>query len=246
MPDKRKHRGAHPEDERLFAKSQHQALRQATADLSWLLTHGYAEDSALKIVGDRHSLTTRQRTAVWRSACPDPTLPRRTKTLVALCNCESRRLAIDGYNLLITIESALSGGLVLIGRDGCFRDLAGLHGTYRKVEETTPAIELIADHLAAGGVSSVDWYLDKPVSNSGRLKASMAEVLEARGACWNIELIDNPDPVLAVCDEVVVSSDRWILDRCRSWTNLAGELIAARIPNAWTVDLRHGAGDVET
>ncbi len=71
MPDKRKHRGAHPDDNRLFAEDQLPSLRTAVAEYSWLLTRGYAEESALKLVGDRYDLTARQRMAVWRSSCSD-------------------------------------------------------------------------------------------------------------------------------------------------------------------------------
>src|SRR2546422_1829607 len=42
VPDIRQHRGAHPEDRKLFADDQLTALRTATTELSWLLTHGYA------------------------------------------------------------------------------------------------------------------------------------------------------------------------------------------------------------
>ena len=57
-------------------------------------------------------------------------------------------LVILAQNQLITIEAALSGGLIFRGRDGCFRDLASIHGTYRKVEETLPALNLIGSFLA--------------------------------------------------------------------------------------------------
>ena len=53
MPDKREHRGQHPADEKLFSKEALSGLRQAVADYSLLLTKGYAETSALKLVGDR-------------------------------------------------------------------------------------------------------------------------------------------------------------------------------------------------
>ena len=240
MPDKRKHRGAHPEDQRLFAESQREGLRCAVEEYSWLLTRGYADDSALKLVGDRHNLTARQRMAVWRSACSEHSLQYRRTRLTPLSACTGDRIGVDGYNLLITVESALSGGLILIGRDGAYRDLASIHGTYRKVEETVPAVELIIDYLSESGARLIDWYLDRPVSNSGRLKALMADVLEARGRRWNIELVDNPDPILAAKRGPVVSADSWILDRCQRWVNLAGELIAARLGDAWCVDLREG------
>lgn len=243
MPDKRRHRGKHPDDERLFATDHHESLRTAVSETAWLLSRGYALDSTLKLVGDRYNLTARQRMAVRRSTCSDAALRRRAKSQTSLLETTGRRLAIDGYNLLITIESALSAGLVLIGRDGCRRDLASVHGTYRKVEETAPAVELIADFLAGHGVRQVDWYLDKPVSNSGRLKALIANVLKSlpgkgRIERWDVELVDSPDAVLSVCPHTIVTSDSAILDRCSTWINLAAEIIATRIPGAWVLDLR--------
>ena len=62
MPDRRNHRGAHPQDRLLFASDPAEPdLRRATSDLNWLLTRGYASVSALKLVGDRYALYARQR-----------------------------------------------------------------------------------------------------------------------------------------------------------------------------------------
>lgn len=180
MPDKRRHRGRHPADDQLFAESQHEGLRRAVTDYSWLLTRGYATDSALKLVGDRHELMARQRMAVRRSACSDFSLQRRAAKMTPIKEAAGNAVGIDGYNLLITVESALSGGLVLIGRDSCYRDLASVHGTYRKVEETIPAVEMIVDYVTAMCIPRIDWYLDRPVSNSGRLKALIADVIVRR------------------------------------------------------------------
>ncbi len=128
-------------------------LREALADFSMLLTKGYADKSSLKLVGDRFSLTQRQRLALMRAACSDQQLQSRLARQVPVGKLAGRPIAIDGYNLLITIEAALSGGLIFKGRDGCFRDLASIHGTYRKVEETIPAIQLIGDFLAQIGIA---------------------------------------------------------------------------------------------
>ncbi|HEY0082494.1 MAG TPA: DUF434 domain-containing protein, partial [Pyrinomonadaceae bacterium] len=76
-PDRRQHRSAHPADWQLFDASRVADLRSAVAELSWLLTRGYASKSALKLVGDRYELTERQRLAVSRAACPDASLERR-------------------------------------------------------------------------------------------------------------------------------------------------------------------------
>jgi hypothetical protein len=237
MPDKRKHRGAHPEDDRLFAAEHCDTLRRAVEEYSWLLTRDYAEDSALALVGNRYSLTERQRLAVRRAACSDQALHRRAETLVPLSRCRRLPLGIDGYNLLITVESALSRGPVFVGRDDSYRDLASIHGTYRRVNETLPALRLIADHLREAGIQSIDWYLDRPVSNSARLKVLMAETFEESSVHWNIELVDNPDKILAEYDGIVATSDSWILDRAAAWTNLARDIIDAAVPQVWKIML---------
>ena len=237
MPDKREHRGPHPADRELFAPETLLRLREALADFSLLLTKGYADKSALKLVGDRFSLTQRQRLAVMRCACSDQQLQSRRDRCVEISALAGRDIAIDGYNLLITIEAALSGGLIFRGRDGCFRDLASIHGTYRKVEETIPALELIGTFLHDLGVASALWLLDSPVSNSGRLKTLMTQIAQQHQWPWTIRLSLNPDAELKQTDQIVATTDSVILDTCGRWANLAAEVITRNLPNASTVTL---------
>ena len=84
MPDKRIHRGPHPADEKLFAREAIGDLQTALADFSLLLTKGYAGKSSLKLVGDRFSLTQRQRLAIMRSACSDGQLASRSRRCLRL------------------------------------------------------------------------------------------------------------------------------------------------------------------
>ena len=149
MPDRRAHRGPHPRDDQLFASQQLPAMRQACRDLSWLFSRGYTVDASLKLVGDRYQLEARQRLAVARCAASDMSVTQRTASELSAIAGSS--LWIDGYNLLTTIEAALAGAVIIVGRDGCYRDMASMHGTYRKVDETLPAIELIGGSLAALG-----------------------------------------------------------------------------------------------
>src|ERR1700752_2008189 len=169
MPDVRKHRGAHPEDRRLFADDQLPALRAAVAELSWLLTRDYAIKGATKLVGERHPLTERPRLAVSRAACSDQSLDRRARSMCEPQGIRDEVIVIDGLNLIITIEAALSGGVLIRGRDGCLRDLSSVHGSYRSVDETVQALQLIGEAINELKPKSVRWLLDRPVSNSGRL-----------------------------------------------------------------------------
>jgi hypothetical protein len=241
LPDKRSHRGPHPEDAALFAPALMPLLVEATADLSWLLTRGYSGVGALKLVGDRYQLSARQRTAVARSACSDQDLARRRAHQVGVEELRGRPLWIDGYNVLTTVEAALAGGILLAARDGALRDMASMHGSYRKVVETRPALELLGETAVFLGVSACVWYLDRPVSNSGRLKTIMAALAAERGWNWSIELVPNPDAVLSHSDEIVATADSVILDRCRSWFNFGRETVARRVPQARIIDLCPGA-----
>lgn len=237
MPDSRAHRGPHPEDARLFAAAAWPVLREAMADLCWLLSREYATRSAVKLVGDRYQLAARQRTAVERCACSDAALARRGAHRVGPESLQGRELWADGYNLLTTIEAAMAGGVILAGRDGAFRDMASMHGSFRKVCETRPALELLGRIGVAFGASVWVWYLDRPVSNSGRLKTLMQELAAAHGWPWRVELVPNPDPILANADQIVVSADSVILDACQSWFNLGREAVTVHIPTAHVIDL---------
>jgi hypothetical protein len=240
MPDKRGHRGAHPDDARLFARDQWPALQRASGELSWLLDRGYALRSALALVGDRHGLTQRQRLALARCSSDEARCVRRQEREISRGAVAGSEIWIDGYNLLISVEAALGGGVILSGRDGCYRDLASLHGTYRTVAETLPALTLVGETLASWNVRHCRWLLDKPVSNSGRLRALMLELATARDWSWGVELEFNPDALLSSCGGIVVSSDSVILDRCTTWLNAARHIVDAHIPHAFVVDLGRG------
>src|SRR5437879_4448811 len=147
MSDTRKHRGAHPADRKLFAEILLLALRTAVGDLSWLLTRGYTMKAALKLVGDRHALTDRQRLAISRAACSEQSKERRAAMNLPAEAVAGEELIIDGFNLIITMEAALSGGVLIHCRDGCIRDLSSVHGSYRSVNETNQAISLIGAAL---------------------------------------------------------------------------------------------------
>jgi len=233
MPDSRRHRGPHPEDHRLFHADRVADLQKAVADFSLLLSKEYATPSALKLVGDHFNLTERQRTAIQRASCSDQVLINRKKTEIPLSTMPNQSLLIDGYNILTTLETALSGGPIFACRDGCFRDMASIHGTYRKVEETIPALNLLEDFLGNLNYGPVAILLDSPVSNSGRLKA----VIESVNPNWKVNLVPNPDPILAASDQIVVTADSVILDAARRWLNLAREIIVSRIPQSWIIDL---------
>ena len=237
-PDTRHHRGAHPADGQLFALDQLPKLRLAVSELSWLLSRGYNMTSSVKLVGDRHGLRERQRLAVLRSSCSDQNKQRRKDHSVSLERLQNESVIVDGFNLMITIEAALSKGPLFIGVDQCLRDLSSVHGSYRSVEETDQSIVMIGEALQVLGASSVRWLLDRPVSNSGRLASKIAGIAAQRNWPWQVEVVFNPDSIIETSKEVAITSDSAVLDRVGRWADFKSYLVSQSIPDAWLIDLR--------
>lgn len=235
------HRGAAPEDGQIYEPRYLPCLRAALCDLCWLLDHGYAIASSMELVGNRHQLTSRQRMAVTRSACSTEMLERRRQHQVDPAQLGHQELWLDGFNVLTGVEVALAGGVILLGRDGCCRDVAGIHARYRKVEETIPALMLIGEFTQAWNICACRWFLDRPVSNSGRLRRIILDLAETHHWNWNVDLAFNPDKILIETGHTIASADSVILDHCQSWLNLAACVIAQHAPQAKVVDLSNNS-----
>lgn len=237
-PDTRRHRGPHPADTELFGADELPKLRRAVAEMCWLLSRGYKMTSSLKLVGDRHGLRERQRLAVSRTACSDQDRQRRRGHLIAVEQLLDQQVIVDGFNLIITIEAALSGGPLLVGVDDCIRDLSSVHGSYRSVEETDRTINLIGAVLQQLRPSSVHWLLDQPVSNSGRLAAKIVDLAGRAHWPWSVETVFNPDAAIVASTAVAITTDASILDAVERWVDFKTYLIEREVRDAWIVDLR--------
>ena len=237
MPDTRSWRGPHPKDLECFSTRWIPILRSAVDELSWLLDRGYSPKASLKLVGDRHSLRDRQRKAVQRCAAGDSACQLRHRKRLDTTVLGGTTVVVDGYNVLLTLEAALSGGLILLARDGTVRDLAAMSAHYRRLQATQPAIELLADFFAAVDCTQVIWYLDRPVSNSGRLKRLIQETVSHRSPPWRVDLTDRTDRLLIRSPHVVASADSAVIDGCDRWVNLARQVVESSIPDAWVLDL---------
>lgn len=232
-----KHRGKHANDDKNFAPKWKPIFKEAACDLSYLLGREYGEKSALALVGNRYQLNKRQQRALHLMTCPASKLAlRRSKQVSSDC-LKGKNVFIDGYNVLIGMEVALSGAYLFVGQDGCYRDIASVHGTYKKVEETLPALELLEQCFRELEVAHVQWYFDSPVSNSGCLKTLLYELAEQKKAPWNIELVFNPDSILVEKNGLTITADSWILDRVDAYFDLVGYTIKQHLPKAEVWDL---------
>ncbi|MGI6512236.1 MAG: DUF434 domain-containing protein [Catenisphaera adipataccumulans] len=214
-------RGSAPADTEEFSSDALKILRQASRHISYLLEEGYDLKAAVTFVGNHFLLSKRQRLAIQRSLCTKAQAENRKAKEIEPAQLTGKTVWVDGFNEIITLEVLHCGSVLFEGQDGCIRDLASLHGTYRLIDETQDAIEDLFTVLHRA--EKICILLDEPVSNSGRLKTRIAEVAEAMHVKTDIQIVRDVDRVLGT-KENVVSSDSVILDRCRSWINVTASL----------------------
>lgn len=221
-------RGYFHSDEIEFNNKNMILLKQAQADICYLLNHGYKLDKTVEFIGNHFLFSARQRLALKRVISSKEDVNRRKK--YELINCsDGSTVHIDGLNIIITLEVALSNSTLLKCMDGTLRDLAGLRGTYKLIDKTDTAIELIGSKLSEMKIKKAIFYLDSPVSNTGRLKLRILELLDKYDFDVDVLLVPNADVILSKLDHVI-TSDGIILNTCNSWINLVYKIINEKLP----------------
>lgn len=228
-------RGFVPTDETDFNVDSVNLLRRAQKDILYLLEQGYKLKPASTFVGNHYMLSERQRLAIVRATAETEVLALREKKRLDRANA-LKQIYIDGFNVIITLEVALSNSTLIQCMDKTIRDLAGLRGTYRIIDKTEEAICLIGEELKLLRCEEAVFYLDAPVSNSGRLRNKLQEILKSYPFQTRIELTDNADVMLQKLGNVI-TQDAIILNQCESWINLTAEIIRTRFPNLRLVEL---------
>ena len=215
-------RGYVPDDARNFSPEAIKILRLASRHVDYLINEGYDLKQAATFVGNHFLLSDRQRLAIMRSLATKEQLTNRANKRIILTDLSGRDVWIDGFNTIITLEVLLSDSLLFTCMDGAIRDLAALRGTYRIIPETREAVKLLFDLLQDMKIRSARILLDEPISNSGRLKALIADAGE--DCSFDLGILVQKDVDRALYEkEYVITSDSIILDHCVSWVNLTGE-----------------------
>ncbi|MBR6384672.1 MAG: DUF434 domain-containing protein [Ruminococcus sp.] len=215
-------RGFMPTDERDFSEKALPKLRKAAEEVYYLLNRGYPVTPVTRFIGDHYQLSERQRLSLARTVSPKENIISRKSREVK--NISGRTIYIDGFNVIIGLEIAFSDSMLFGCMDGTVRDLAGLHGTYRLIPQTDSAVKALLSAMEKLEIQKAVIYLDKPVSNSGRLKQRIYEFAENIGFELDVQT-ENPVDAILKTKPLIASADAIILDECNEWFNLAKYII---------------------
>lgn len=190
-----RNRGKNSGDDQLFGSEKTvKVLQEAVRDMHYLLSRGFAENASSALVGNRYRLRARQIQMIKSASAGAKEISLRKAKETHVATLSGKTIHIDGFNLLILLESLLSGAYIFKGCDGCYRDLSSVHGSYKRVQQTNRCIELVALFHQQVSLSKIVWIFDKPVSNSGRLKQILLDYAQEQQLDWEVYLEFNPMP----------------------------------------------------
>jgi hypothetical protein len=204
-------------------------IGEAAADLRYLLNHAYPRDAALQLVGNRYNLDQDGRHLLRRGIFPDAVAAQRQGKRVSVEGLRSARLAIDGHNCIITLESAIKGKTICLADDGFVRDIAGVSGGYRAMKATAQALDLIMDFLHTAGLVEVRFLLDSPITGSGKLAARIRAMMQEYGINGDAAAVKVPERIMAGFQGIIATSDGAVIDQAEQVFDLAGHLITAHL-----------------
>ncbi|MHA1860905.1 MAG: DUF434 domain-containing protein, partial [Candidatus Ranarchaeia archaeon] len=191
-------------------------LLEAASDLRYLLNRGYNREGALRLIVDRYLLSKEDRMVLYRNIYRTDVVNQRMKKIVKPSDIRDQIIRIDGYNVLITIETGIMGDFIVQGDDGFLRDIAGRHRSYTGGEVTSNALEMIINGIDKLKPSKVTILFDRPISHSGKLSSLCTRLFRERNILGVSETSHHVDRDLLSEQGIICSSDSVILDSARS------------------------------
>ena len=203
-------------------------IQEAALDIRYLLNRGYPRKVSLDLAGNRYQLTSDLRHLLHRGVFSDADSKSRSKRKIPIKGIRDKELAIDGYNVIITVEAGLSGQPLVLGDDGFIRDISGLSGRFKKTERTEEAIRMVLDVLRKVKPRHFLFLFDAPISRSGQLARDIRDRLKREGLPGEARAVKVPEKILNGFPGVVATSDTAIIDQSKRAVDLAGAILRQR------------------
>jgi hypothetical protein len=203
-------------------------LRKAAEDVRYLVNRGYPKESAIRFVSDHHRLPEEQRFVLSRVVVAAETAQLRRIKAVPAEALHGQEILVDGYNVLITVESLIGGRPVYMCDDGFLRDTQGIFRSYRTSDLTVSAIQEILIFIARPSPASILILLDQQISMSGRLAGLMREMMAKIRLPGTAKTARDVDRQLKSSRAIVATADGNVIDAAARVIDLPWEIARRR------------------
>ena len=186
-------------------------VRQAAEEYLWILSKGYPQNSALKLVGDKFMLARTMRQVLYRGVIST----KRAQTRLGKIGVVGKDdlVLIDTYNVLFTVNNYLLGSPLFISNDGMLRDAGEMRGRIIDKPQFSRSISMMLEVLQMWPAATYIHYLDEPVSHSGRLSIELCKDMAQMGIEGDAFTVKSPDQVLKEeKSDAICTSDGEIID----------------------------------
>lgn len=210
----------------LYLQSVDERINEAAIDFKYLIERGYTRNVALKIVANRYGLDRDGQMAIYRSIYPQHVSHSIFRKKAGRSDIRSMKLAIDWYNVLITVDSGVHSDALYLGTDGFIRDIRGIHGKIGLLRDIVDTISLITAFLSKVKPRELVIYLEKNISRSGEMAKILPEIFSTFDLSIDrIALTKTVDKELISEKEIVATSDSVILGKVGRAIDLASEVL---------------------
>ncbi|MEM1511607.1 MAG: DUF434 domain-containing protein [Candidatus Jordarchaeales archaeon] len=200
-------------------------LEKAAEEFRYLLERGYNREGALNFVVSHHRLDKTHKLILLRGVFSSEEVEERRRKTVSFKELGGRVLALDGYNVLIVLETMLRNQLLIEGDDEYIRDVSGMHGKHRVTSLTTTALSVLFDELRKVQPKEVLVFFDRPVSKSGELAGITRQIMKTHGVMGDSLTASQTDNAVISTGEIALTSDSVILQKAKKCFDIAGHIV---------------------
>jgi len=194
-------------------------LEAPLLDIRYLLDRKYPKKSAITYVSNRYGLTKDERNILTRIACEKDISNNRKRKIVSIEFIRDKNLFIDGYNVLITVESLILGYPVFLCDDGILKDVRSLFRRYKIGFITKEALSMIEMITSKYTPKEIVIIFDSQISRSGDL-SKMARDIFDKDNCLvftskdtDKEIMENSRKgIIATSDGIIIDNVDNVLD----------------------------------
>jgi hypothetical protein len=181
-------------------------------------------------VGDKYQLAKSERLLLYRCIYSSKESEEHRKKLVPLKDVQNQKIAIDGYNVIITVESMLKNKPLILCDDGYVRDISAVHRKYKQTKITVKTVKTVIETLKSNNIKEAVFLFDAQISKSGELASLTRKILKNLGLTGEALTVKKADKKTINQSNVVASSDAVIINKAEKIVDLAGEIIKQKAP----------------
>lgn len=205
-------------------------LKEATIDLRFLLGRGYNREGSVAFVGDKYQLNKKERLILYRAVYDSKTANEHARKKMAAKAVSGKKVAVDGYNVILTVETMLKNKKLILCDDGFVRDISAVHGKHKPTETTEKALGILINSLKGFNPQEVVFFYDSQVSLSGETASLTRRMLKEGRLNGDAKAVKQADKGALKYGEIVSSSDAVIIEKSEKIVDLAGELVKTLSP----------------